>query len=141
MSFFENKRYWIRELGNINCNLPKNRIKLEVILEAEKPFFESKQSEIIFFPKKEMKEFCKQISPDMYQFIRLPFIILQKKDIFVTSGNKYDSWVIERLMGHESLNTLISIKLYAPKHEYYYSYQINRLRKQWPTIIQIAYSM
>jgi len=130
----------MRELGHINSNLPKNRKKLEVILESEKPFFESKSGKV-YFTKQEIENLCNQISPDLYQFIRLPFVILQRKDVFVVSGNKYDSWFIERLLGHEDLKELISIQFYSPKHKYYYAYQINRLRKQWPTVIQIAYSM
>ena len=77
----------------------------------------------------------------MHSKINIPILFLQKRDHFVTSGNKFDLWVVERLLGYEESGLVISLELYVPKHDYYYAYQINRIRKEFPNIIQVIYSM
>ena len=140
LSFFENKNYWIKELAKINDNIPKKRIRLNDVLLIEDPHFITSGGKI-FINKNELTKFASRFSSEMFNLILLPLILLQKQDHFVTSGNKYDIWVIERLMDHEESNILISIQNYHPKHSYYYSYQVNRIRKEFPTLIQVIYSM
>ena len=140
LSFFEKKNYWIKELGEINKNFPKKRIKLTKLLETEDKSFETAEGKVSF-PIEEFKSFCGLFNTQIYQNISLPIVILRKKDFFVTSGNKYDTWIVERLMGHEDSNIIISIQNYIPKHTHYFTYQVNRIRKMFPTIIQVVYSM
>ena len=71
----------------------------------------------------------------------IPIVLLQKSDHFVTSGNKYAAWAIEVLIGHEESTYILSIADYQPKHSYYYSYQVNKIRRKFPTIIQLVFSM
>ena len=141
-NFFENKNYWIRELDGINSNMPKNRVSLSNLLKSDKKgFFIKEGFEII--PERELIEFSTNFAPEMFEKIYLPIVLLQKGDHFVTSGDKYSTWVIELLMGHDPdlSKYVISIADYQPKHTYYYSYQVNRIRKKYPTIIQIIFSM
>lgn len=141
-NFFENRNYWIRELDGINSTMPKNRVLLSKLLKEDKKGFLIKEG-FQEIPEKELLNFSENFSPEMYEKIYLPIVLLQKGDHFVTSGDKYSSWIIELLMGHDPDLTkyLISIADYQPKHTYYYSYQVNRLRRKYPTIIQIVFSM
>ena len=141
-TFFENKKYWIKELEGINANLPKNRVLLSELLIKEKPGFLTKDG-FQEIPKDELSRFSENFFPEMYAKIFIPIVLLHKEDHFVTSGDKYSSWVIELLMGHDPnlSKYLISIADYQPQHTYYYAYQVNRIRKKFPTIIQLIYSM
>ena len=139
-TFFENKKYWIRELEGINSGLPKKLLSIKQLLTIEKKGFQSRDG-FQFIPNNEFSSFCSNFSPDMYEKILIPIVLLQKGDHFVTSGNKYASWAIEVLLGHEPSNYLVSIADYEPKHSYYYSYQANKLRRKFPTIIQLIFSM
>ena len=139
-SFFENKKYWIHELEGINSGLPKSLISLRKLALLEKKGFTSKDG-FQFISDDEYYSFCSHFSPEMHEKILVPIVMLQKGDHFVTSGSKYAIWAIEHLMGHESFDFLLSITDYEPKHTYYYSYQINSLRRKYPTMIQLIFSM
>lgn len=141
-SFFENKKYWIHELSGINSNLPKNKITISSLLKQELKGFQLKDS-FQSIPEEELTKFIQNFSVEMYDKILLPIVLLQQGDHFVTSGNKYSLWAVEVLMGHDlSLtNFIISIADYQPKYKYYYSYQVNRIRKIYPTLVQMIFSM
>ena len=142
LSFFENKKYWIKELSEINSNIPVRRINLidAIALDSDSRYYTTKLGNQ-FIPDDELEYFKNYFSPEMFQYIKLPIVILQRKDIYEASGSKIDAWIIERIMGYEDSDILISIPDYKPKHTYYYTYQINRIRKLFPTICQIAYTM
>ena len=141
-SFFENKRYWMHELEGLNSNIPKNRVSLKDLLKNKKKGFNTKDG-FLEFPNDELLLFSENFSSEMYEKLYLPIVMLQKGDHYVTSGDKYAIWAVEVLMGHDPDLTryLISISDYQPKYTYYYSYQVNRIRKKYPTIIQIVFSM
>ena len=141
-SFFDNKKYWVHELEGLNSNLPKNRISIADLLKSSKKGFNTKDG-FQTIPEPEFNQFAEKFSSEMYTKIKIPIVMLQKGDHFITSGDKYASWAIEYLMGHDKSldNFILSIVDYHPKHSYYYSYQINRLRRSFPTIIQIIFSM
>ena len=142
MSFFDNKNYWIKELSDINSNIPTKRVPLKILLQKspENRFFETKSGKY-YIPEKEFDLFLSQFHNEMYSSIYLPIVILQRKDMYVTSGTKIDSWLVEKLLGYEDMDILLSVQDYIPKHSYYYAYQVNKIRKKFPNIIQIAYSM
>ncbi|MHA1991278.1 MAG: hypothetical protein ACW98A_09975, partial [Candidatus Hodarchaeales archaeon] len=62
------------------------------------------------------------------------------KDIFKVGGGKIDQWVVEKLLGYVKEN-VVFIKFYDPEHEYYLLEHIRRLKKRFPNIIQIIYSL
>lgn len=132
----------MHELEGLNSNIPKNKVSLKDLLETKKTGFNTKDG-FQEFPKEELQLFAENFSSEMYGKLYLPIIMLQKGDHFVTSGDKYSVWVVELLMGHDPDLTkyIISITDYQPKYTYYYSYQVNRIRKKYPTIIQIIFSM
>ena len=139
-SFFENKRYWVHELDGINSNIPKNRISIKNLTLLKEKGFNTKDG-FQYISNEEFDSICNFFSSDLYDKILLPLVLLQKRDHFVTSGNKYAVWAVEVLMGHETSNNIISIADYQPKYGYYYSYQVNKLRRRFPTIIQLVFSM
>lgn len=141
-SFFENKRYWLHELDGINSNIPKTRISIENLLQAKEKGFKTKDG-FQFIPIAELEAFAGKFSSEMHSKIKIPIVMLQKGDHFVTSGDKYSIWAIEYLLGHDETldNFILSISDYQPKHTYYYSYQVNRLRRSYPTILQLVFSM
>lgn len=140
MTFFENEKYWRIELANINSNIPKKRRNLLELLNSKEKSFETKDGNQKI-PENELIAFSKLFNIQMYEKIKIPIVLLQKKDHFVTGGNKLDLFVVELLMGYEEHDILISIQFYSPKHSYYYSYQVNKLRRKFPNIIQVVYSM
>ena len=139
-SFFENKRYWMHELEGINSNIPKNRVTLFDLLTNDIKGFQIKEG-FQEIPNKELLEFASLFSEAMYEKLFLPIVMLQQGDHFITSGNKYASWAVEVMMGHEQTSYIISIVDYQPKYKYYYSYQVNRIRRRFPTIVQLVFSM
>ena len=139
-SFFENKKYWLHELDGINSGIPKNRISIEELSKSVKKGFTTRDG-FQYIPDAEFEAFGKNFSSEMYDKILVPLVLLQKSDHFVPSGNKYSAWAIEVLLGHETSKFLISIADYQPKYAYYYAYQVNKLRRKFPTIIQLVFSM
>ena len=141
-SFFDNKRYWVHELDGINSNIPKIRISIADLLQSKEKGFKTKDG-FQPIPSAELESFAQKFSPEMHSKIKIPIVMLQKGDHFVTSGDKYSIWAIEYLLGHDKSldNFILSISDYQPKYTYYYSYQVNRLRRTYPTIIQLVFSM
>ncbi len=139
-SFFENKKYWMHELDGINSGIPKNRISVKDLIDSNKKGYATRDG-FQYIPEIELESFCSNFPSDMFDKILVPLVLLQKDDHFVTSGNKFSIWAIEVLMGHETNNYLISISDYQPKYTYYYAYQVNKLRRKYPTIIQMVFSM
>ena len=139
-NFFENKNYWVHELNGINSGMPKNRISIKDVLASNMRGYNTRDG-FQDIPDQELQSFCENFSSEMYDKILIPLVFLHKGDHFVPSGNKYAIWAIEVLMGHELVNFLISISDYQPKYTYYYSYQVNKIRRKYPTIIQLIFSM
>jgi len=140
---FENKLFWKHELNKINSGVSKERKTLHHFLEMEKPYFLTKEELKQYIPLNELEVFANKFhsNPEIKFKIHLPFVFIQQGNYYRTSGSKYDIWAVERLFEHEKTNHIISIKDYSPKHTYYYSYQINKLRRQFPTLVQVVYSI
>ncbi|MHA2364490.1 MAG: DUF61 family protein [Candidatus Hodarchaeales archaeon] len=141
---FESKLYWKREINKINSNLPKERKTLQQLVDmVPNAFITTKEDLNQEIPQKELKEFANYFSNEMNirSKIRVPLILIHHGDSYRPSGSKYDLWAIERLFGYEPSDFIISIKDYKPKHDFYYSYQVNRLRKIFPTLIQVVYGL
>jgi uncharacterized protein (UPF0216 family) len=128
------------ELDKLNENLPQKRITIEELLKKEPYSIPTKKKETITIRKTELLDFIDVFDELLYKDIRVPILILSTKDIFKVGGSKIDQWVIEKLLGYIK-EKVVFIKFYEPKHEYYYSYQIQKLKKKYPNIIQILYSL
>lgn len=139
-SFFENKKYWMHELEGINSSLPKTLMSIKKLGQLDKKGFTTKNG-FQYISDEEYSSFCSNFSSEMQEKILVPIVLIQKGDHFVTSGNKYAQWAIEHLMGHESADFILSIADYKPKYSYYYTYQVNTLRRKFPTLIQPIFSM
>lgn len=128
------------ELDKLNENLPQKRIIVEQLLKKDVYSVPTKKNEEIIINKNELLSFLEFFDDSLYKDIRVPILILSSKDIYKVGGGKMDQWVIERLLGYVK-ESVVFIKYYEPKHEYYYSYQIQRLKKKYPNIIQIIYGL
>lgn len=138
---FESKMFWQRELKNIN-NLPKKRMTLLALLQDPEPIIRG-QNYDIRVDKEELDRLSSFFSPDVHGFVRVPLVFLSQGDHYITSGGKWDIWAVERLMGHdpELHDFILSIKDYKPKFEYYYTYQVRRITRMFPTLVQVVYSL
>ena len=128
------------ELDKINETMPAQRVTLASLMKMEKPYILTKKNEKIFVFHDELTAFAKFFDEDMWNKIRVPIVFLNVKDIFKVSGAKMEQWVVEKLMGYIK-NSFVVISHYQPTHEYYYSYQVRKIKKQFPNLVQIMYSL
>ena len=129
------------ELDKINSNSPRERIPLNTLLESPDPKYYTKDpNNTIDIDINELQLFTKHFAPEMYNMIRLPVVFLHVQDIYRVSGSKIDQWIVEKLLGYVN-ERIVFLQNYESKHEYYYTYQINRLRKQYSTLVQIVYTL
>ena len=128
------------ELDKLNENLPQKRIIVEELLKKEPFSIPTKKNEELVISKNELLSFLEFFDESLYKDIRVPILILSSRDIYKVGGGKIDQWVIERLLGYIN-ESIVFIKYYESMHDYYYSYQIQRLKKKYPNIIQIIYSL
>lgn len=140
---FDNKFYWQIEINKINSGVPKGRKTLQQLLNMENPYLITREDQKIEIPENEIKKLVEYFSSnaDILTKIRVPFIFLQQGDSYRTSGSKFDIWAVERLFGHVDSSIIISIKEFKPKHRYYYTYQINRLKREFPNLVFVLYSI
>ncbi|OLS24878.1 MAG: hypothetical protein HeimC3_17530 [Candidatus Heimdallarchaeota archaeon LC_3] len=128
------------EIDKINENLPQKRISIEELLKKEPYSLPTKKSEKILISKKELSSFIDNFDESLYKDIRIPLIFLNVKDIYKTAGAKIDQWVAEKLLGYEKEN-VVFLTHYEAKHSYYYGYQVRKLKRKYPNIIQMIYSL
>lgn len=128
------------EIDKINENLPQKRVSIEELIKKEPYSILTIKKEEIIISKKELMSFLDHFDESLYKDIRIPLVFLNVKDIYKTAGAKIDQWVVERLLGYESEN-IVFLSHYTPKHNYYYGYQIRKLKRKFLNIIQIIYSM
>ena len=128
------------ELDKINENIPQRRVSIEEILQKKPYAIPTKKNTEIVIPTKEIEEFISFFDETLYSDIRIPIVLISVKDTAKVGGSKMDHWVIEKLFGYNTEN-VVFLQSYEPKHNYYYSYQVNRLKKRFPNVIQVVYSL
>ena len=129
------------ELDKINASSPRERIPLHMLLESPNPKYYTKDpNTTIDIDVHELQAYIKHFDPEMYKSIRLPLVFLHVQDIYKVSGSKIDEWIVEKLLGYVT-ERIVFLSTYESKHQYYYTFQINRIKKQYSTLIQVVYSM
>ncbi|HKZ42918.1 MAG TPA: DUF61 family protein [Candidatus Hodarchaeales archaeon] len=130
------------ELHKLNEGTPRERLTLSSLLERIEGIIRmpTKPGQALEIPKAELALFAREFDQTMHGEIRIPLILISSGDAYAVSGNLVDQWVIERLVGYNRQRMLLKSG-YEAKYQYYYSYQINKVKKKFPSIIQIVFSL
>ncbi|MFW9915945.1 MAG: DUF61 family protein [Candidatus Thorarchaeota archaeon] len=124
------------ELAKLGQHLPKERLPLSSLLEADSPGYVSRNGEFYRMRQEELEKIADFVPKDIYNQIRLPIIFLKEKNRFQLSGNKAEACLIERVLGNtEEFPALLEIA--KPKKEYY-NYEFQKIRRLLPTLVVFA---
>jgi uncharacterized protein (UPF0216 family) len=130
------------ELDKINATIPRERYFLQTLLEQKMTTINiaTKNQLPITIPRAELEAFAEEFVPEYYAKIKVPLIFLNSGEHYRVGGDKFDEWVVEKLMGYIN-EKIVFLQSYVPQHHYYYAYQIQKIKKQFPNLIQTVFTI
>jgi len=95
--------YYKKTLLRINSSLPRSKIRLINLLEAEEPSFETLDGKRSPFSKEELKDLFQNLPNAISVELRLPFVFLRNQGlgdgVYSIDGGKTEADAFTRLMG------------------------------------------
>lgn len=91
-----------REIDSVNEHLPKKRVLLKDLLDADEPAYETKDGKMSAFKEDELLEIASDVPTQFHSEIMLPIVILRRMDlgsgIYTISGSKVELFIIHRII-------------------------------------------
>lgn len=128
---------WIKhQLREINKDMPRVRVPLNLLLEMDKPSIETVGGDRHYFDKRELRELADVIPRDLWDKLKLPLIFKRSleadESLYFIDGGEVEVQVIKKLIGLEFIPS---------RDNQYYTYKpiISKLIQRFPSIIVIGF--
>lgn len=128
---------WVRhQLREINRDMPRVRIPLNLLLEMDNPSIETIGGDRHYFDKRELRELADIIPRELWGKFKLPLVFRRSletdESLYFLDGGEVEVQVIKKLTGLEFIPS---------KDNQYYTYKpvISKLIQKFPSIIVIGF--
>ncbi len=101
-----------RDIDSVNEHLPKKRVLLKDLLDADEPAYETKDGKMSAFKKDELIAIASDVPTEFHSEIMLPIVILRRMDLgpgmYAIAGSKVELFIVHRaiqkVVGHVDLD-------------------------------------
>lgn len=129
------------EIKNMAQTIPFP-LSLDKLINTQDSFFSLRSGQQVFIDPKELIDLSSFLPDYLWPEFILPIIFLKKDQIYeLVDSKKIVLWLIEKIIFPEKkiVSPYLIKGAYAPRQTYFYSYQVQKIRRRFPSLVYILY--